>query len=109
MSSAFADVYEVGSCEPQPTLPTAGSELDSSVPCAAGVVLPDPVDDPPQGVLHTVLPGNEKFRHRYTGLRLLAESDKCLFLVPASWSPRTSRTLMIENSADIRLQLVSSF
>ncbi|WP_433370719.1 hypothetical protein [Streptosporangium sp. CA-115845] len=66
----------------------------------------DLVDDPPQGVVHTVLPGKEKFRHRYTGLRLLVESDKRLFLVPAPWSPDTSRTLVIENSSDIRLQLV---
>jgi hypothetical protein len=66
----------------------------------------DPIDDPPPGILHTVLPGKEKFRHRYSGLRLLVESDHHLFMVPARWSSKTSRTLVIDNSADIRLQLI---
>jgi hypothetical protein len=90
-----------------------GRALDDAegLPNRPAVILDshDPVDGPPQGVLHTVLPGNEKFRHRYTGLRLLVESDKRLFLVPTPWSSRTSRTLVIENSAEIRLQLVPPF
>lgn len=65
----------------------------------------EPINDPPFGVLHTELPGNVKFRHRYTGLRLLVESDHRLFLVPARWSAGSSRTLVVDNSADIRLQL----
>lgn len=64
----------------------------------------DPIHAPPEGVVHVSLP-DEKFRHRYTGLRLLVESDKRLFLVPARWSRTTSRTIVIENSSDIRLQL----
>ncbi|MEO3868516.1 hypothetical protein ABGB18_06770 [Nonomuraea sp. B12E4] len=64
----------------------------------------DPIQIPPKGVVHIALP-DEKFRHRYIGLRLLVESDKRLFLVPARWSRTTSRTIVIENSSDIRLQL----
>ncbi|MEV0629943.1 hypothetical protein ACI2LC_27170 [Nonomuraea wenchangensis] len=87
-----------------------GRALDDAegLPHRPAVILDthDPVVDPPSGVLHTVLPGKEKFRHRYSGLRLLVESDNHLYLTPASWSSETSRVLVIENSSDIRLQLV---
>lgn len=66
----------------------------------------EPIVDPPAGVPHLVLVGAGKFRHRYTGLRLLVESDHRIFLAPVPWSSQTSRILMIENSSDIRLQLV---
>ena len=90
-----------------------GRALDDAegIPNRPAVILDshDPVDDPPQGVLHTVLPGNERFATATPACACWSSRTSALFLVPASWSPRTSRTLMIENSADIRLQLVSPF
>ncbi|ROO86061.1 hypothetical protein EDD29_3622 [Actinocorallia herbida] len=47
-----------------------------------------------------------KFRYRYSGLRLLVESDDRLFLAPAAWTPGTNRgILVIPNTSDIRLLL----
>ncbi|GAA2724075.1 hypothetical protein [Actinocorallia aurantiaca] len=66
----------------------------------------DAIDSPPVGVTYTDLGKKQSFRHRYHGLRLLAESDGRLFLVPVRWSPTTSRVLVVENSSDTRLQLI---
>ncbi len=73
-----------------------------------GVILytQDAIDSPPAGVTYTDLGKKQSFRHRYHGLRLLAESDGRLFLVPVRWSPSTSRVLVVENSSGIRLQLI---
>ncbi|GAA2402505.1 hypothetical protein [Nonomuraea africana] len=65
----------------------------------------EPLADPPPGVSHTALPAGGKFKHRYTGLRLLVESGGHLFLVPAPWQRGVSRTVVLANSGDVRLQL----
>ncbi|MEO3782649.1 hypothetical protein ABGB12_04930 [Actinocorallia sp. B10E7] len=66
----------------------------------------DAIHSTPLGVSYTDLGKKQSYRHRYHGLRLLAESDGRLFLVPVRWSPTTSRVLVIQNSSDIRLQLI---
>ncbi|WP_106402857.1 hypothetical protein [Actinocorallia populi] len=85
-----------------------GVETARTLPLHPKVVLytQDAIDSLPREVDHTDLGEGRKFRHRYGDLHLLVESDRRLFLVPVPWSPRNGRVLVVENSADIRLQLI---
>lgn len=84
------------------------ADMAKRLPAHPSVILytRDAIDSPPSGVIHRDLGKDQKFRHRYSGLALLVESDGRLFLVPVPWSPRTGRVLVVENSADTRLQLI---
>lgn len=64
----------------------------------------EPLDAPP-GVTRTPIAAGP-FKYRYEGLRLLVESGGRLFLVPAYWTPGTSRTLVVDFTPDVRIQLV---
>jgi hypothetical protein len=70
----------------------------------------EPLAELPCGVAHAPsgpADGSEdgEPRHRYTGLRLLAEAGNRLFLVPAHWDEADSRTLVVPYDATIRLEL----
>ena len=64
----------------------------------------EPLDAPP-GVTQTPITAGP-FKYRYEGLRLLVESGGRLFLVPANWKQGTSRTLVVDFTPDVRIQLV---
>lgn len=61
---------------------------------------------PPEATEYTLPaePG-QRFRYRYRNLRLLVASDDRLFLVPATWRPRSGVVLVVQQSDSMRIQL----
>jgi hypothetical protein len=59
-------------------------------------------------VSETALPTEEgqAYRYRYRGLRLLAEGDGRLFLVPERWSPSGSTFVVDVGEARVRFRFV---
>lgn len=96
IANGFAALYGVG---------RAMDDVDG-LPGRPELVLDttEPLDAPP-GVTQTPITAGP-YKFRYEGLRLLVESDGRLFLVPAHWKRGTSRTLVVDYSSDIRIQLV---
>ncbi|WP_405737503.1 hypothetical protein OG607_16590 [Streptomyces sp. NBC_01537] len=45
-----------------------------------------------------------KFRYRYRGLRLLAQSNGRVFLIPDQWAPGNGNCLMLPVDSDTRFQ-----
>lgn len=62
--------------------------------------------DLPDGIIESPLPaeGDDAFRYRYRGLRLLLAAGDRLFLTPEHWTA-DSRTLVVPYDDQIRLQL----
>jgi len=60
-------------------------------------------------VVETTIPGSSEqtYRFRYRGLRLLAEGDGRLFLVPERWSPSGSTFVVPMDDARIRFRFVN--
>ena len=59
------------------------------------------------GVYETGLPQKSKepqFRYRYRGLRLLAQSNGRVFLIPDQWAPGNGNCLMLPVDSDTRFQ-----
>jgi hypothetical protein len=61
------------------------------------------------GVYEESLPDqpNAAYRYRYSGLRLLVESQGRYFLLPAGWRPGAA-TLMLDHGAGMRIELMAS-
>lgn len=58
------------------------------------------------GVRETALPvwaRDQQFRYRYRGLRLLAQSDQRMFLIPTDWTPMQGEVLMLADDGSIRM------
>ena len=55
-----------------------------------------------RGVQHTTQPSDSRYRHRYSGLLLLAEAQDRYFLLPVDWVKGDS-VFLIPESDDIRL------
>ncbi|MEZ0064481.1 hypothetical protein ABIA32_000469 [Streptacidiphilus sp. MAP12-20] len=58
------------------------------------------------GVRETVLPANgsaQRFRYRYEGLRLLAQSGNRMFLIPDQWTPASGYVLLATADPNIRV------
>jgi hypothetical protein len=55
------------------------------------------------GVQRIEQPPGSRYRHRYSGLRLLAETDDHYFLLPAGWEKGRDSAMVIPGSDDIRL------
>ena len=67
----------------------------------------EPLAGLPSGVTETRLTADKdrKFQYRYSGLRLLLESGKRLFLVPEKWTTE-SNTLVVPYDDAVRVQLI---
>jgi hypothetical protein len=59
-----------------------------------------------EGVDETPLPvaADQDFRYRYRGLRVLAESNGRIFLLPEQWTPETGAVVVVPANGDVRLQ-----
>jgi hypothetical protein len=55
------------------------------------------------GVQRVVQPPGSRYRHRYSGLRLLAESEGHFILLPEGWVKGRDAAMTIPDSEDIRL------
>ncbi|MGW1766496.1 hypothetical protein ACWCQL_20780 [Streptomyces sp. NPDC002073] len=61
---------------------------------------------PHRGVRETVLPAtgtDQRFHFRYEGLRLLAEQNGRMFVIPQTWSPGDGRVIVLPTKADVRV------
>lgn len=60
-------------------------------------------------VVESVFPDSEEhaYRYRYRGLRVLAEGDGRLFLVPERWSPAGSTYVVPMDEARVRFRFVN--
>jgi hypothetical protein len=57
------------------------------------------------GIAHEDLGAAWHYRHRYSGLRLLAERDHHYYLLPLGWNHDTGATYDIEDNDSIRIEL----
>ncbi|MFD8705313.1 hypothetical protein ACFV1W_22315 [Kitasatospora sp. NPDC059648] len=60
------------------------------------------------GVWETALPDvgqQDRFRYRYRGLRLLAQADDRMFLLPRNWTWEHGNLLILPMNADVRVAL----
>jgi hypothetical protein len=61
------------------------------------------------GILEEPLPDQPTaaYRYRYSGMRLLVESQGRYFLLPAGWRPGTA-TLMLDQGTGMRIELTAN-
>ncbi|WP_158697366.1 hypothetical protein [Streptomyces hokutonensis] len=66
---------------------------------------PDRLHFPDQQVHETAFPADthQRFRFRYQGLRLLAESNGRMFIIPENWEPITGRILVLPTDSTVRV------
>jgi hypothetical protein len=63
-----------------------------------------------RGVTETDLgPADAPYRYRYSGLKLLAEANGELLLIPFSWSTSNAVTLLLPKDNSIRLVFAPNF
>lgn len=59
------------------------------------------------GVIVQQLPNNFQYHYRYQGLRLLTSRSGTYYLLPVGWNPRQDLTYILDETDQIRIELLS--